>query len=177
MLVNAKLGPNLGNSTRVLSGVMAILGKTRWSMMGRAVYCLKSMKVKVISCVEPESFKVIGLADVKFGNFIETRRSVGYCLLTIGCFLVDWFVAKYLRLSDSTAEAEHNELAKLTKSFKFLQMLLSEFNLVDLTCIMFEDNAGAIFLAGNLQVSKRAKHIYLNHHFIREFTEDGNGVQ
>ena len=42
---------------------------------------------------------------------------------------------------------------------------------------MFEDNTGAIFLAGNRQVSKRTKHIYLKHHFIREFTEDRNEVQ
>ena len=42
---------------------------------------------------------------------------------------------------------------------------------------MFEDNAGAVFLAGNRQVSKRTKHIYLKHHFIREFTEERNGVQ
>ena len=56
-------------------------------------------------------------------------------------------------------------------------MLLEELNLVDLPGMLFEDNAGAIFLAGNKQVSKRTKHIDLKHHFIREFTEEKNGVQ
>ena len=56
-------------------------------------------------------------------------------------------------------------------------MFLSELNLVDLPCMMFEDNAGAIFLVRNFQVNKRAKHIYLKHHFIREFTQDKNEAQ
>ena len=38
---------------------------------------------------------------------------------------------------------------KITKSCKLLQMLLSELNFVDLHSMMFEENVGAIFLAGN----------------------------
>ena len=86
-------------------------------------------------------------------------------------------MSKHLTLLDSTTEAEYKELAKLVKSCNFLQMLLGELNLVNLSCMMFEDNAGAIFLAGNRQVSKRTKHIDLKHHFIHDFTEDRNGVQ
>ena len=56
-------------------------------------------------------------------------------------------------------------------------MLLDELNLVNLPGMLFEDNAGAIFLAGNKQVSKRTKHIDLKHHFIHKFIEEKNGVQ
>ena len=56
-------------------------------------------------------------------------------------------------------------------------MLLSEVNLVNIPCMTFEDNTGAIFLAGNRQVRKRAKYIDLKRHFIREFTKERNGVQ
>ncbi len=177
MFFTTKLGPKLGNATRALSGFMSSPGKTHWAALGRVIGYVKGMKMKGILYVEPESFKVIALADTDFGNCTETRRSVGCCLLTIGCCLVDWSMSKHLTLSDSTTEAEYKELAKLAKSCKFLQMLLGELNLVDLPCMMFEDNAGAIFLAGNRQVSKRTKHIDLKHHFIREFTEERNGVQ
>ena len=100
--------------------------------MGRAIGCLKSMKVKIILHVEPESCKVIGLADLDFGNFIETRRSVGCFLLTIGNCLVDWSISKHLILRCSSSEAGYKELEKLAKSCKFLHILLSELNLVDL---------------------------------------------
>ena len=42
--------------------------------------------------------------------------------------------------------------------------------------MIFKDATGDIFLAWNLQESKCAKYIDLKHYFIREFTEDRNGV-
>ena len=84
---------------------------------------MEGMEVKGILYVEPESRKVVALADADFGNCAETRRSVGCCLLTIGRFLVDWFMSKHLTLSDSTTEAKHSKLVKLAKSCNFLQTL------------------------------------------------------
>ena len=80
-------------------------------------------------------------------------------------------------MSDSSCEAEYKELAKCGKGVKFIQMLMNELNLMELPGIMLEDNAGAIFLAANKQVSKRTKHIDLKHHSIREFTEIEDGIQ
>ena len=56
-------------------------------------------------------------------------------------------------------------------------MLLGELNLVQLPVLLFQDNSGTIFLAGNKQVSKRTKYIDLKYQFIREFTEYINGRQ
>jgi len=80
-------------------------------------------------------------------------------------------MVKHLTLSDSSCEAEYKELAKCGKGVKFVKMLLGELNLSELPGILFEDNAGSIFLAQNKQDSMRTKHIDLKHHFIREFTE------
>lgn len=60
--------------------------------------------------MEPESCKAIGLADMDFGNCVDTRRSVGCCLLITLGFLVYWSVSKYLTLSDSTTGVEFKEL-------------------------------------------------------------------
>ena len=127
--------------------------------------------------VEPESFRVSSLCDTDYGNCTETRRSVGCTIVTMGGCIVDWLMAKHMTVSDSSCEAEYKELAKCAKSVKFIQMLLGEFGLSELPGILFEDNAGSIFLAQNQQVSKRTKHIDLKHHFIREFIEKRNGVR
>ena len=177
MFFTTKLGPKLGNATRALSGFMANPGKLHWDALGRLIGYMKGMDVKGILYVEPETYRVCGLADTDFGNCQETRRSVGCTLVTIGGCLVDWHMAKHVTLSDSTTEAEYKELAKLAKDIKFVQMLMTELKLVELPGLLFEDNAGAIFLAGNRQVSKRTKHIDLKHHYIREFTEERNGYQ
>ena len=68
---------------------------THWEALGRSINYLKSMKVKVIFHVEPESCKVIGLANAHFGNCVETRKIVGFCLLTIGFCLVDRSMSKH----------------------------------------------------------------------------------
>ena len=70
--------------------------------------------------MEPESCKAVGLADTDFGNCVDTRRSVGCCLLIILGFLVYRSMSNYLTLSDSTTEAEFKELWKLAKSCAFL---------------------------------------------------------
>ena len=177
MFYTTKLAPKIGNATRVLSGFMSTPGTEHWAALGRVIGYIKGTKMNGITYIEPNSFKVLALADTDFGNCVETRRSVGCCIITIGGCLVDWTMSKHLTLSDSTTEAEYKELAKLAKGTKFVQMLLDELNLVDLPGMLFEDNAGAIFLSANKQVSKRTKHIDLKHHFICEFTEEKNGMQ
>ena len=86
-------------------------------------------------------------------------------------------MAKHVTMSDSSCKAEYKELAKCAKGTKFIQMLLEELRLTELPGFLLKDNSGAIFLAGNKQVSKRTKHMNLKHHFIREFTKDRNGYQ
>ena len=53
-------------------------------------------------------------------------------------------MSKHNTLSKYTAKREHTQLAK---DMKFVQMILTEMNLVELPGFMFEDNAGAMFQA------------------------------
>ena len=177
MFFATKLGPTIGNAVRVLSGFMGNPSETHWKALGRLIGYMKYMKVKGLMYVEPESFRVSSLCDTDYGNCTETRRSVGCTIVTMGGCIVDWSMEKHMTVSDSSCEAEYKELAKCAKSVKFIQMLLGEFGLSELPGILFEDNAGSIFLAQNQQVSKRTKHIDLKHHFIREFIEKRNGVR
>ena len=135
------------------------------------------MNLKGVTYLEPESFQVVALADTDFANCRETRRSVGSSIITVGGCLVDWWMAKHHTVSDSSYEAEYKELAKCAKGVKFIQMLLEEFNLVEYPGLIGKDNQGAIFLAENLQVSQRTKHIDTKIHFIREFISTSNEVQ
>ena len=145
--------------------------------MERLVGYLKGMHVKGIVYVQPESLRVISLADTGYRNCKKTRRSVGCIIITIGRWIVEWWVTKHNSVSKSSCKAEYKELAKCSKGVKFIQMLLNEMNLVQYPGLIGEDNQGAIFLAKNKQVSKRTKHIDLKFHFIRSFIEENDGVQ
>ena len=100
---------------------MSNQGTTHWAAIGRVIGYIKCINVKGILYVEPESYKVITFADNDFGNFTETRQSVGCCLLTIRGCLVDWSMVKHITLSDSTTEAEYKYIKKIAKCFKFFR--------------------------------------------------------
>ena len=53
------------------------------------------MELRGFLYVEPESFKTLSLADTDYGNFKETRRSVGCSIITVGECLNDWRMAKH----------------------------------------------------------------------------------
>ena len=175
MFFTTKLCPKTGNACRALSGFMSNPSEEHWKAIERLVGYLKGMGTRGVIYWEPESMKLIAVSDTDFANCLETRRSVGCYLITIGGCLVDYAMAKHNSLSDSTTEAEYKELAKTAKCSKFILMLQKELKLVDLPAILFEDNYGAIFLSENLSVNKRTKHIDIKHHFIREFIRDGLG--
>ena len=88
---------------------------------------------------------------------------------------MDYSMTKHNTLSDSTTEAEYKELAKASKSTKFILMLQEKLKMADSPAIIFCDNSGAIFLSENLSVNKRTKHIDIKYHFIREFIRKGFG--
>ena len=119
--------------------------------------------------------KIIPVSDTDFTNCLETRRSVGCHFITVGGCLVDYSMTKHNTVSDSTTEAEYKELAKTSKSAKFILMLQEELRMADSPAIIFCDNSGAIFLSENLSVNKRTKHIDIKYHFVREFIRNGFG--
>ena len=119
MFSTTKLGTKLGNETGSLSGFMSSPEAAHWAALGRAIVHLEIMEVKGVLCVELESHKGIALANVDFGYYNETRRSLGCFLLPIGGCPIDWSMSKRLTLSDRTTEEEHKDLAKLSKSCKF----------------------------------------------------------
>ena len=177
MFFTTKVGLKIGAATRALSAHMSNPGPEHWRALERLIGFLKEMKLKGIMYLEPETFQVLALADTDFANCKETRRSVGCSVISVGGCIVDWWVAKHHTVSDSSCEAEYKELAKCAKGVKFVQMLLAEFNLVEYPGLIGEDNQGTIFLAENLQVSQRTKHIDTKFHFIREFISNMNQVQ
>jgi len=65
-------------------------------------------------------------------------------------------------------------LSEAAKEIKFIvQVLLSIGIKVALPVIVHMDNVGAIFMAKNVSMSFRTKHVDVCYHFVREFIEDG----
>ena len=131
MLFATKICLKIDSTVRAPSGYMLFPGPDHWKTVARLIGYIKGMDLRSIIYFEPMSFKTDSLADTDNGNFTETRRSVGCSIITVGRFVVDWWIAKHHTVSDSSCKAEYKELAKFAKGVKFVHMLLEELNLVD----------------------------------------------
>ena len=73
----------------------------------------------------------------------------------------------------STTEEEYVAVLEVVKEIMFLyQMFRSMGTKVPLPIKVQVDNAGAIFLANNSNVSERTKHVDLRAHFVRDMIKD-----
>ena len=115
------------------------------------------------------------MCDTDLGNDLETRRSVGSSIGTLGGCMVDFWSNLHASMSISSTEAEYKELSKCARGAKFMQMMTEELLEIEVKAYICEDNEGAGFLSMNKQVGKRTKHIDIHHHYVREFVTEHEG--
>ncbi|GKE50333.1 retrovirus-related pol polyprotein from transposon TNT 1-94, partial [Tanacetum coccineum] len=123
---------------------------------------------------KPSRTTILGYSDADWARCIETRRSTyGYSIF-LGNNLVSWSAKKQPTISRSSCESEYRAMANTAAEIVWLTHLLRELHALPpdrptLLC----DNRSALFLSQNPVAHKRAKHIDLDYHFIRELVLSG----
>ncbi|KAI3494496.1 hypothetical protein L1887_40744 [Cichorium endivia] len=122
----------------------------------------------------PTSSCLLGYSDADWARCLETRRSTyGYSIF-LGGNLVSWSAKKQPTISRSSCESEYRAMANAAAEIIWITHLLRELHALPaarptLLC----DNKSALFLTQNPVSHKRAKHIDLDYHFIRELVSSG----
>ncbi|XP_021986078.1 uncharacterized mitochondrial protein AtMg00810-like [Helianthus annuus] len=122
----------------------------------------------------PHSPSIIGYFDADWVRCLDTRRSTyGYSIF-LGGNLVSWSAKKQPTVSRSSCESEYRAMANAAAELVWITHLLRELHALTpdrptLLC----DNKSALFMTQNLVSHKRAKHIDLDYHFIRELVNSG----
>ena len=117
---------------------------------------------------------LLGYSDADWARCIETRRSTyGYSIF-LGGNLVSWSAKKQPTISRSSCESEYRALANTASEIIWITHLLRELHVLPsgrptLLC----DNRSALFLSQNPISHKRAKHIDIDYHFVRELVMSG----
>ncbi|RVW65072.1 Retrovirus-related Pol polyprotein from transposon RE1 [Vitis vinifera] len=127
--------------------------------------------LKFTSC---SSMGLVAYSDADWAGCPDTRRSTSGYSIFLGNNLVSWSAKKQPTVSRSSCESEYRALALTAAEVLWLTHLLRDLR-VTLTHrpLLLCDNKSAIFLSSNLVSHKRAKHIDLDYHFLRELIVAG----
>ena len=113
--------------------------------------------------------------DLGHATCLDTRRSTSGGAVLLGGGAISWFSGAQVTTAEGTSEAEYvamSEIVKevqLSRQIKAFIMPALKSNPVDIV----EDNQGAIKTANDRHSSKRARHIDIKHHLIRDAVNEG----
>ncbi|XP_075097942.1 secreted RxLR effector protein 161-like [Nicotiana tabacum] len=120
------------------------------------------------------NFKLESFSDADLAGDKEDRKSTsGICQL-LGKALIFWNSKKQGLVALSTTEAEYNAIGQCCAQLLWMSHQLSDYELSFKLIQIFCDNYSDICLLKNHVHHSRAKHIDINHHFIRDHVIKGD---
>jgi hypothetical protein len=115
----------------------------------------------------------LGYADAAFMNSDEQKLTTGYVFMMAGG-AITWHSKKQSITALSSTEAEYIALSEVAREARWLRSLFKELGFEQtLPTTILGDNEGSITMTKNPQFHKRAKHIDLQYHSIREQVREG----
>lgn len=145
-----------------------------WTALKRVVRYMKGTKN---ICLEysrnKEAEPLVGFADADWATDTMDRKSVSGFLFQVYGNTISWSSKKQTTVATSSSEAEYIALSAGVAESIWISGLLTDLG-VKMTkpVTIYEDNRGCIGMAQNLEC-KRAKHIDIKHHFIRDHIAAG----
>ncbi|CAH9128587.1 unnamed protein product [Cuscuta epithymum] len=117
---------------------------------------------------------ILAYSDADWARCVETRRSTyGYSIF-LGGNLVSWSAKKQPSVSRSSCESEYRALTNAASEVIWVVNLLRELQASsDSVPLLLCDNKSVAFLSQNPIAHKRAKHIDIDYHFVRELVSSG----
>jgi hypothetical protein len=167
-----KVLPDTGNAVRELSMHLSNPGTQQWKAVGRVMGHLK-YHYQPIKLRRPLDLRVRSHVDTDWASDRNDRKSITSLLTAIGFVcLVNWQCKKQNTVALSSTEAELYGESSASQDVMFETNMLDEMlGKAVRPSIIYGDNMGAIFLARNLAVGQRTKHIDIRTRFITNLVE------
>ena len=171
--------PDIANAVRELTKVLDGASPAAFKELKRVIkYVLDTEKLALK--IKPEvsngkgQWSMVIYSDSDYATDPENRLSVsGFVLYLCGVPIV-WRTKQQRSVTLSSSEAEYYALSEAVKEIRFIYQLLKEMGFeVVLPITVRVDNIGAIFMAENMQVSQRTKHIDTRLRFVNQYIDDG----
>jgi len=169
--------PDISNAVRELSKGMKEPTPSAFKEMKRVLKYVIDTKEKGLK-MEPKTgdegnWNMTVYTDSDWAGDKDTRRSVSeYVIFLLNCPIM--WKSRQQKVSLSSSEAEIYACSDAAKEIKFVYQILVTMGIkVKLPITVRVDNVGAIFMAENISVSQRTKHIDIRTKFLTEYIDDG----
>lgn len=168
MYLSVGTRPDISNTVSKLAQFTTCPSHTHWISAKRVLrYLKKTIDYRLTFRKTGKS--LIGYSDADWGNCSIDRKSYsGYCFI-LGGAAISWRSQKQRTVATSSTEAEYISLSEAMKEALYLNRLLKEVGLLELSkTTLYADNQGAIYIANDTGYHTRSKHIDIRYHFIRD---------
>ncbi|XP_022003364.1 uncharacterized mitochondrial protein AtMg00810-like [Helianthus annuus] len=166
--------PNISYAVNQVSQFLHALTVAHFQEVKRILRYLKGTIAFGLHYRRPTHTTLIGYSDADWARCLETRHSTyGYSMF-LGGNLISWSAKKQPTVARSSCESEYRAMANTTAEIVWITHLLQELHaLPQERQTILCDNQSAHFLTQNPVSHKRAKHIDLDYHFLRELVAAG----
>ncbi|MFS7965082.1 putative RNA-directed DNA polymerase [Helianthus anomalus] len=169
--------PDISYAVNQVSQVLHAPTITHYQEVKRILRYLKGTLAFGLHYSRPTHTSLLGYSDADWARCLETRLSTyGYSIF-LGGNLISWSAKKQPTVARSSCESEYRAMANTAAEIVWITHLLRELHSLpaDRPTILC-DNQSALFLTQNPASHKRAKHIDIDYHFLRELVTSGKLV-
>lgn len=167
--------PDIAFSVSLLSRVLDKPSELTWKSAKRVLRYLSGTREIGLQYYK-NGQGLQGFADADWGGDVETRKSTSGFLAVYNGNAVSWFSKKQSCVALSTMEAEYYAASAGAQELVSVKGIVSELVQCksDLSPVyLMVDNLSAVSLVKTYQNSKRAKHIDIRAHFIKDLCQKG----
>lgn len=168
--------PDISYVTSFLSQYLDKPTKSVWIQAKRTLRYLKGTKEYglIYEKTQKNEDVIETFSDADWGGNSD-RKSISGSVTLYNGNIISWLSRKQNCIALSTTEAEYVAAAVSACDLIYTKRLYFDlnFNVSNLNCILYVDNRGALQLTKSFENSKRAKHIDIKTHFIKDLVKKG----
>ncbi|KAG5729851.1 Copia protein [Termitomyces sp. T112] len=166
--------PDIAYTIQQLSQFLDNYDRTHWNASIRLVRYLKGTQNLKLHLGGP-SVVPRGFTDADWASCLDTRRSTGGYMWSLGTGAVSWAVHKQKTVATSSCEAKYMAAYESAQECIWLRMLLKGigWDFTSMVTTLFCDNKSAIILSEDPTAHARVKHFDIKYHFIHERVQMG----
>jgi hypothetical protein len=167
--------PDISYSVQQLSQYLDSYSFEHWNAAIRIVRYLKGTRDLRLHLGGDSPITLRAYSDSDWANCIDTRRSVGGYVCSLGSGAVSWTARKQKVVATSSCEAEYIAAFETAKECIWLRTLLNSINHRQPNhTIISCDNTATKTLSEDPLLHSRVKHVDIKYHFLRERVQSGD---